>query len=403
MTIRNILAVTALCAAATAAAQGFVYDATITGADGAPAAGESVALDFALTDASGATLYAEEHPAVVADAVGAVSAVVGEGTPTAGAFRLIDWSRDGLAMAVTMTRADGTVHTCTTPLGWTPAALGADEASSLTCPAEGGRWRLSVADDGTLATVFEPLQIIEIPKGYTKLFFHDEFDYTGVPDPRYWDYEIGYVRNGEMQYYSNRLENVRVADGALTLEVRADNWQDAEGNTHKVTSGSVHTQDRVKFTYGRVDIRARFTPIVGTWPGLWMMPNDSRYGTWPNSGEIDIMENVGFAPQVVHFTAHCAEQNSDHNSYHYSTTVLTPADWHVYSLVWTADKLEWYVDNKRKFMVKNNSSTWRGWPYCQDFYLILDHAFGGGWGGQQGVDLESLPCRMDIDYVRVFQ
>lgn len=135
-----------------------------------------------------------------------------------------------------------------------------------------------------------------------------------------------------------------------------------------------------------------------------MMPNDDVYGYWPNSGEIDIIEHVGFNPYTIYFTAHCAEQNGENNKYHGSTSVPTcTSEFHIYSFEWSEDRLDWYVDGRRKWTVVKNSNTWRGWPYNRDFYLIMNTAFGGSWGGQRGVDLEALPITFEIDYVRVFQ
>ncbi|MCM1067243.1 MAG: glycoside hydrolase family 16 protein [Muribaculaceae bacterium] len=394
-------------AALAAQAEGFAYQGYLSGIDGKPAAGETVDVTFSINTPEGTSLYSESHAAVCSDGNGRIAFTVGEGKPELGAFRLIDWSIDGLEAEIEIARPGGFTTVSVEPLASTPYAMGASQASGLvsTADTEGRRYTLAVDDSGKLSTVATDSKVISIPSGYSRLIFHDEFDYEGLPDPRYWGYEEGYVRGGEMQYYTKaRLDNAFVADGCLNLRVLADNWTDDKGQTHAVTSASVTTQDKVKFTYGRVDVRAKVPSVLGSWPAIWLMPNDSRYGAWPNSGEIDIMESVGHANNIVYFTAHCAEQNGGSNAYHSSAYVKDcHTDFHTYSLIWNSKRLEWLVDGKRKFAVMNNAPTWRGWPYSFDFYVILNYAFGGSWGGQQGVDVNALPSTFQVDYVRIFQ
>lgn len=404
---KTFFAIIAVLTVNVASAQSFIYNATLLQADGTPAAGEGIEVSFAIKNSSGIIIYAETHSDITADNAGAINAEVGTGHPTQGAFKLIDWSDPSLEAEIEITRANGVATVSVEPIATAPAALGASFASSLlsTADNDGGKYRLVVDDNGVLSTVYEPSRVIEIPSGYSKMIFHDEFDVDGMPNPKYWGYEQGYVRGGEMQYYTvARPENTYIKDGKLHIVTLNDNWTDAQGTTHAVTSASVMTKDKVKFTYGRVDIRAKLPICLGSWPALWMMPNDDVYGYWPNSGEIDIIEHVGFNPNIIYFTAHCAEQNGANNSYHYSTAVPTcTTEFHVYSLVWTESKLEWLIDGKRKFSIVNRASTWRGWPFNRDFYLIMNTAFGGSWGAQKGVDVTALPITFEIDYVRVFQ
>ena len=387
-------------------ASGFAYHGTLSTPDGKPSAGETVDITFAVKTPDGGTLYSESHSAVTADNAGRIFLNIGDGEPITGSFSLVDWSIDNLEAEISVSRGGAFTTVTTEPLATSPCAIGASQAATLVSPMKDGhRYTLAVDDSGALSTVEGESRVIPIPEGFNKLIFHDEFDYEGLPDPRYWGYEVGYVRGGEMQYYTEaRPENAYVSDGKLKLTVRNDNWTDSEGNVHPVTSASVTTQDKVKFTYGRVDVRAKIPSVLGSWPAIWLMPNDSRYGAWPNSGEIDIMESVGHVKDVVYFTAHCAEQNGAANAYHKSAFVKDcHTDFHTYSLIWNEKRLEWLVDGKRKFAVVNNAPTWRGWPYCFDFYVILNYAFGGSWGGQQGTDVTALPSTFEIDYVRIFQ
>ena len=386
-------------------ARAFNYTASVIRPDGSVAANEKVEVVFTLVDGNGQTLFSESHSGITTDAQGFIEANIGDGQTTAGSFDNIPWNDPNLSASVVITLENGTEIKDTLPLATVPHAFGADSADALVAFHGSDKFTLAVDDSGNLSTVKSSAEIIPIPEGYTRMIFHDEFDVDGMPDPTFWGYEEGYVRGGEMQYYTvARPENAYVKDGLLHIVTLNDNWEDADGKTHTVTSASVTTKDKVKFTYGRVDIRAKLPICLGSWPALWMMPNDDVYGYWPNSGEIDIIEHVGFNPYNIYFTAHCAEQNGDNNKYHGSTSVpdCTTA-FHVYSLEWSENRLDWYIDGRRKWTVVKNSNTWRGWPFNKVFYLIMNTAFGGSWGGQKGVDLEALPITFEIDYVRVFQ
>ncbi len=402
--IASLLSAAAIFAAS---AEPVLYEASLTDIYGTPSANEQVSLRLSLLDSDGNLLYAESHTAT-SDTNGHLYAMVGTGTDTEGEFSDSNWEA-AASMGVTIVRADGSEISDVATLGYTPTALHASNASSLVGPATAeGRYRLAVDDNVTLSTEFVKNTSISIPAGYTRMIFHEEFEYEGLPDPAYWGYEKGMVRNGESQYYTEaRLENCRVSDGKLIITAIKEDYTDpSTGETAEYTSASIHTQNKVKFTYGRIDVRAKLPAAKGTWPAIWLMPNDSYYGHWPRSGEIDIMECVGYEPNVIHFTSHTSQQNGgDNNKNHYTMRVMNPApheDFHVYSLEWTENKLTWYVDGKRGFSVVKNSPLWTGWPFDRDFYLILNFAWGG-WGGQQGTEPEKLPLTYEVDYVRIFQ
>lgn len=246
---------------------------------------------------------------------------------------------------------------------------------------------------------------IEIPNGYSKLVFHDEFNGEGLPDESKWSYEKGYLRNGEMQYYTvGRKENCFQKNGFLNI-VALNDSAEIDGKVRPVTSTSITTKDKQTWTYCRVEMRAKLPMCLGTWPAVWMMPNADKYGEWPKSGEIDIMEYVGYQPGDVHYAIHSEKYNHKINTQKRETVACPTCytDYHVYALEWHPDRLEWYLDGEKKFTVVNDEDTWDAWPFNQPFYLILNFAFGGGWGGYKGVDLSALPQAYQIDYVRVFQ
>lgn len=383
----------------TVAQNGFQYQATLQNTDGTAIANKEIAVRFSIINNEGTTVYSERHDTET-DKSGLINVLIGNGDAENGSFSLIDWKKGNLSLQTEIDKGNGFEIIGKQQLGSTPYAMSASEAGGLAT----SDWRLTVNDNGELATEKVTTNIIPIPDGYSKLVFNDEFNGEGLVDEAKWSYEVGYIRGNEMQYYTNaRLENCYQADGKLNIVALNDNAL-IDGEVREVTSASIHTKDKAKWTYCRIDVRAKLPVCLGTWPAIWLMPNDDKYGYWPNSGEIDIMEAVGFEPNKVYFTAHCVNQQGDHNKYHseyYLPTATT--DYHVYSLEWTEDKLAWLVDNKLKFSIKKPSSNWKDWPYRFDFYLILNLAFGGSWGGQQGVDLTALPVTYEIDYVRVYQ
>ncbi len=234
------------------------------------------------------------------------------------------------------------------------------------------------------------------------LVWEDNFDYEGHPNEKFWDYEVGYIRNKEAQYYTKkRLENARVENGHLIIEARKDNW---EGKP--ITSASLHTYGKNSMLYGRLEVRAKLPTGRGTWPAIWMLGNNHREGTrWPDCGEIDIMENVGYAPDVIHANVHTKSYNHSIGTGKGNriTAVKPWENFHVYAVEWYEDRLEFFLDDERYFVFKNEGTGFETWPFDKPQYLILNLAIGGGWGGQKGVDENLLPQKYYIDYVRVYK
>lgn len=247
---------------------------------------------------------------------------------------------------------------------------------------------------------------LSIPKGYTKLVFQDEFTGIGLPDKTKWNFEKGYVRNSEKQYYaSKRLANSIQKDGFLYL-IALNDSATIDGKMHPITSASIHTKNTFNLKYGKVEVRAKLPMCLGTWPAIWLMPVESIYGSWPKSGEIDIMEHVGYEPERINYAIHTQAFNhmkkNGKGSNAFCPSCYT--DFHVYGLEWHEDRVEWYLDGRKRFVIdKPKNATWEIWPLDQPFYFILNLAFGGGWGGTKGVDIEGLPQEYVIDYVRIFQ
>jgi beta-glucanase (GH16 family) len=236
------------------------------------------------------------------------------------------------------------------------------------------------------------------PAGWVQVFA-DEFDRSGPPDPAKWDYELGYIRNKEAQFYTSRPENVRVEDGMLVIEARKEPHQG-----YAYTSASINTLGRFEFLYGRVEVRAKLPSGKGSWPAIWMLGTNRATVGWPACGEIDIMEQVGFDPLKIHGSVHTAAYNHVAGTQRTaSVTVSDPAEaFHVYAMEWTKDRIDVFVDGQRYFSFTNEGTGSRTWPFDKPQYLLINLAIGGSWGGQQGIDDAAFPKRYLIDYVRIY-
>ncbi|MDJ0794263.1 MAG: family 16 glycosylhydrolase [Woeseiaceae bacterium] len=250
------------------------------------------------------------------------------------------------------------------------------------------------------------------------LVWSDEFD-DGF-DESIWNYDIWPSRtvNDEDQAYTDREKNLRVEDGFLIIEAHREDYGDA-----KYTSGRVHSAGKRDILYGRIDVRAKLPSGKGSWPAIWMLPSDPfRYATncsegdtwqgndecdaWPNSGEIDIMEHVGYQMGHVHGTVH-------NKAYYWvgweqrkGRVILDDVDtkFHVYSLEWTPERIDVLVDDILYFTYVNEGDGWRSWPYDHAHHLILNIAVGGWWGrAGGGIDDSIFPQQMHVDYVRVYE
>lgn len=240
---------------------------------------------------------------------------------------------------------------------------------------------------------------------FDMLVWADEFDYTGLPDSTKWSYDVGGHGwgNEELQYYTNkRMENARVENGKLIIEARKENY---EGNDY--TSARLITKHKGDWTYGKIKIRAKLPQGTGTWPALWMLPTQWIYGSgdWPDVGEIDIMEHVGYDEGVIHGTIHTHDFNHMDGTQKSGQTIVEDAvdAFHVYSIEWTKEEIRWYVDGNKFFTYENNGDGWSAWPFDHPFHLIMNIAVGGTWGGAEGVDDTIFPQKLEVDYVRVYQ
>ncbi|HLB72991.1 MAG TPA: DUF3472 domain-containing protein [Sedimentisphaerales bacterium] len=234
-----------------------------------------------------------------------------------------------------------------------------------------------------------------------ELVWADEFNYKGLPDQTKWDYEVGFIRNSERQYYTKaRPENARVENGTLIIESRKEKYDRAE-----YTSESLHTWHVAEWLYGRIEVRAKLPTGRGTWPAIWMLGvNRDKIG-WPACGEIDIMENVGFDPNTIHANIHTKAYNHVRGTNKGAKIKAEkPYDkYHVYAIEWYEDRMDFFLDDEKYFTFKNEGTGNDVWPYDKPHYLILNAAIGGSWGGQKGIDDAIFPQKYCIDYVRIFK
>ncbi|MEO8617847.1 MAG: glycoside hydrolase family 16 protein [Sphingomicrobium sp.] len=248
------------------------------------------------------------------------------------------------------------------------------------------------------------------PPGYTKVFA-DEFNGTTI-DTAKWAYDTHRNAQGwynqEKQYYAaGRMENARVENGHLVIEARSEKLDKArfpDFGGQRYTSTRLFTKGRASWTYGFYEIRAKIPCGRGTWPAIWMLPEDPDV-KWPDGGEIDIMEHVGFDPTVIHQTLITRAFNYDSGVQQTKSFKVADActAFHRYQLLWTDKFIVMGVDDEPRFMLKNVRNDRDRWPFDKPMHLLLNIAVGGTWGGQKGVDPNVFPARMEVDYVRVYQ
>jgi beta-glucanase (GH16 family) len=241
-----------------------------------------------------------------------------------------------------------------------------------------------------------------VPSGVSqgmRLVWSDEFNNKGAPDPAKWGYDTGGYGwgNNEAQRYTDSRNNSVVRGGSLYIIARNENkhW----------TSARLKTKGKAEWAYGYFEIRAKLPEGLGTWPAIWMLPGADAYGPWPRSGEIDIMEHVGFEPGTVHATVNTAAFNHLKNT---QKTVSVPVEnvsteFHTYGMEWDSAFIQWYLDGEPIFRFENTGKNTEEWPFNKPFYLILNIAIGGSWGGQRGIDPALKQAVMEVDYVRVYK
>lgn len=278
--------------------------------------------------------------------------------------------------------------------------------------------RLSGADKPLLSAILVERETQDAHAGVLR--WADEFNGSQL-DSRYWSVDLWPARkvNDEDQAYVGDPSSVRVEKGRLILQANKVDAEEA-----KYHSGRVHSQGKLDFMYGRVDVRAKLPKGQGVWPAIWLLPTHPyRYATlcdarvsdwqgngncdaWPNSGEIDLMEHVGFEPGIVHGTVHTKGYFWVHGNQRKGSVKVDGLGerFHVYSLEWSPDFIDMRVDGVRYFRYAREGDDWSQWPFDHSFHLIMNLAVGGMWGRAGGpIDDSIFPQALEIDYVRVYE
>ncbi|MBW5445051.1 family 16 glycosylhydrolase [Cohnella sp. CFH 77786] len=248
------------------------------------------------------------------------------------------------------------------------------------------------------------------------LVWSDEFN-DGTIDPAKWTYDttngasVGNPGwgNNELQYYTNRPENVKEQEGKLLITARKEP-QKYEGFDY--TSARIKTKGLFAKKYGKFEIRAKAPTGKGLWPAIWMLPENNVYGTWAASGEIDIMEGWGSRPHDIAGTIHFGRQwpGNTYSGKEYTFANSTTHDFHTYSIEWEPGEIRWYVDGllystKNDWYSKgdgNPANFAYPAPFDQEFHLIMNLAVGGNFDGNPTPETP-FPSTLEIDYVRVYE
>ena len=269
-----------------------------------------------------------------------------------------------------------------------------DREGTVTVKTGNTRQVINVKQPGIPRPAVDPT--MNVPEGY-EIDWFDEF--TGISLGADWSYEVknaGWVNN-EKQNYVNGNGVTEVSNGTLKI-----NCKKMDG---KIYSGRIYAKKNKGWKYGWVEARIKLPKGKGTWPAFWMMPVNDSDG-WPTCGEIDIMEEVGYHPNYTSSSIHCLSYNHTKGTQK-TAERLTPGaegEFHVYALEWTENYIQTYVDGNPLLHFDNDGAGNKNtWPFNKEFYVILNLAWGGDWGGAQGVDESALPVTMEVDYVRVFK
>lgn len=221
----------------------------------------------------------------------------------------------------------------------------------------------------------------------------DEFDTNGAPNNAKWAYDLGAGGwgNNESQFYTSRAENVIVSNGTLKIYTKKESYQ---GSNY--TSARMLSKGKFAFKYGKIEFRAKLPAGGGTWPALWMLGDNIGTVSWPACGEIDVMEHVGNQLNKIHGTLHYTGRSGGNGDSSSTTIANATTEFHIYTVDWRENSIRFYVDNQL-FKTASNSTNL---PFNQNFFIIMNCAMGGSFGG--AIDPNFVSSTFEIDYVRVY-
>lgn len=253
-------------------------------------------------------------------------------------------------------------------------------------------------------TLTRPSRMERTQKAWA-LIWNDEFNGAdgSLPDSTKWTYDLGGGGwgNGELETYTNSAANVQQKGGNLVISATKTGTYFATYN-----SARIKTQGLFSVEYGRIEARIKIPYGQGIWPAFWMLGSDIATNSWPNCGEVDIMENIGKEPTTIHGTIHgpgYSGANGIGSPFSFPNNAKFSDDFHVYAIEWEPTQIRFYVDDYL-YATRTPAQIPAGttWVYNHNFFIIMNVAIGGGWpGNPDGTTV--FPQQMLVDYVRVYQ
>ncbi|WP_058188313.1 glycoside hydrolase family 16 protein [Terracidiphilus gabretensis] len=242
------------------------------------------------------------------------------------------------------------------------------------------------------------------------LVWSDEFNGPdgSLPDAAKWHQIQGGsgFGNGELEYYTGLPANIHQDNGNLVITAKKEDYKGPDGLSHPYTSARIETKGRFQQKYGRMEARIKIPKGQGIWPAFWMMGNNFDTVGWPDCGEIDIMENVGFEPSSVHGTLHGPGYSGGEpltGTFTLPQQAHFSDNFHVFAIEWDPQEIRFYVDNTvfETQSVKNLPAG-KHWAFDHPFFILLNVAIGGYWPGNPD-GTTAFPTSMLVDYVRVYR
>lgn len=266
---------------------------------------------------------------------------------------------------------------------------------------------VSIWNDAGIGVALQDQAVTAHP---AELVWSDEFNTPNgsAPDPQKWTYDLGGKGwgNQELETYTNRPRNVYIHNGMLVIQARKETLAGKDGVARDYTSARLKTRGLFTQTYGRIEARIKIPSGQGLWPAFWMLGDDVDKAGWPRCGEIDIMENIGREPSVVHGTIHGPGYSGARGI---SAAYSMPGggrfadDFHIYAVEWRPQEIQFFVDgNLYTTVLPTNLPHGARWVFDHPFFIILNVAVGGGWPGNPDATT-TFPQTMEIDYVRVYK
>jgi len=238
---------------------------------------------------------------------------------------------------------------------------------------------------------------------YGQLVWQDEFKNMGSPDSTFWKYdtygnEYGWGNNEEQHFTKSNKRNAWVDNGKLSITAHMEKMGNKEYTSARLVS-------KKEWKYGRIEVRAKLPSGTGIWPAIWMLGSNIDSVGWPECGEMDIMEYVGYEPDNVNATVHTSSGYGRTGDGSEMILKSCEEEFHNYGLIWTEKKLTFYIGSVENIIHIYSPAvkTTKTWPFDKPAYLILNVSVGGDWGGKKGVDNSIFPQTMEIDYVRVYK